>query len=36
MKILKATMKETRILFKMATKICDNEMFIDWRRHGNF
>lgn len=27
MKILEATMKETRILFKMATKICDNEMF---------
>ncbi len=27
MKILEATMKETRILVKMATKICDNEMF---------
>ncbi len=27
MKILEVSMKETRILFKMATKICDNEMF---------
>lgn len=27
MKILEVTMKETRMLFKMATKICDNEMF---------
>ena len=26
MKILETPMKETRILFKMATKICDNEM----------
>ena len=26
MKILEASMKETRILFKMATKICNNEM----------
>ena len=26
MKILEATMKETRILVKMDTKICDNEM----------
>lgn len=26
MKILEATMKETRILGKIATKICDNEM----------
>lgn len=26
MKILEATMKETRILAKMETKICDNEM----------
>lgn len=27
MKILEASMKEKRILFKMATKIWENEMF---------
>ena len=36
MKILEASMKETRILFKMATKICNNEMLTNQKNLKKF